>query len=46
VFWGCEMVNGAEADPDIVVVIVYRLAHAFLTCGVEGNTRGGTCMAF
>lgn len=39
-FWGCEMVNGVEADLDAMVVIIYRLAQAFLTCGVEGNTRG------
>jgi hypothetical protein len=29
------MVNGVEADLDVVVVIVYRLAHVFVTCGVE-----------
>jgi len=45
-FWGCEMVNGVEADLDVVVVIVYRLAHVFVTCGVEWNTRGATCLAF
>lgn len=45
-FWGCEMVNGVEADLDVVVVIVYRLAHVFLTCGVEWNTRGATRLAF
>ena len=47
VFWGCGMVNGVEADLDVVVVIVYRLAHVFfLTCGVEWNMRGETRLAF
>jgi len=27
-------------------VIVYRLARVFVTCGVEWNTRGETCLAF
>lgn len=40
------MVNGMEADLDVVVVMVYRLSHAFLTCGVEGNMRGETYLAF
>ena len=26
------MVNGVEADLDVVVVIVYRLAHVFFFC--------------
>jgi len=35
-----------EADLDVVVVIFHRLVHVFLTCGVEWNTRGETCLAF
>ena len=36
------MVNGVEADLDVVVVIVYRLAHVFffdLRCGMKHARR-------